>query len=39
MVIFVGVNETVTKTLQTTGIDALIPVFADATEAEKAALN
>jgi anti-anti-sigma factor len=39
MVLFVGVNETVTKTLQTTGIDALIPVFADATEAEKAALN
>jgi len=39
MVLFVGVNETITKTLQTTGIDALIPTFADATEAETAALN
>jgi anti-anti-sigma factor len=39
MVLFVGSNEAVTKTLQTTGIDALIPMFADAGEAEKAALN
>ena len=39
MVLFVGGNETVAKTLQTTGIDALIPTFADATAAEKAALN
>jgi anti-anti-sigma factor len=39
MVLFIGGNETVAKTLQTTGIDALIPMFADATEAEKAALN
>jgi anti-anti-sigma factor len=39
MVLFVGGNETVTKTLQTTGIDVLIPMFADATKAEQAALN
>jgi anti-anti-sigma factor len=39
MVLFIGGNETVAKTLQTTGIDTLIPAFADAAEAEKAALN
>jgi anti-anti-sigma factor len=39
MVLFLGGNETVAKTLQTTGIDALIPTFADAAQAEKAALN
>jgi anti-anti-sigma factor len=39
MVLLVGGNETVAKTLQTTGIDALIPTFADATEAEMAALK
>ena len=36
---FLGGNETVAKILQTTGIDALIPEFADAAQAEKAALN
>lgn len=39
MVLLVGGNETVAKTLETTGIDVLIPMFADASEAEKAALN
>lgn len=39
MVLFVGGNKTVAKALETTGIDALIPVFADATRAEKAVLN
>jgi anti-anti-sigma factor len=38
MVLFVGGNPAVTKTLEATGIDALIPMFADAAEAEKAAL-
>jgi len=38
MVLFVGNNQAVTKTLETTGIDVLIPMFADAAEAEKAAL-
>lgn len=38
MVLFVGGNPAVTRTLQATGIDALIPMFADASEAEKAAL-
>lgn len=38
MVLFVGANSAVTKTLEATGIDALIPTFADAAEAEKAAL-
>lgn len=38
MVLFVGDNAMVTKTLETTGITALIPMFADADEADKAAL-
>jgi anti-anti-sigma factor len=38
MVLFVGANPAVTKTLEATGIDALIPMFADAADAEKAAL-
>jgi len=38
MVLFVGANSAVTKTLEATGIDILIPMFADAAEAEKAAL-
>jgi anti-sigma B factor antagonist len=38
MVLFVGGNPAVTKTLEATGIDALIPMFADAAEAERAAL-
>jgi anti-sigma B factor antagonist len=38
VVLYVGGNAAVTKTLEATGIDALIPMFADATEAEKAAL-
>ena len=38
MVLLVGGNSAVTKTLEATGIDALIPMFADAAEAEKAAL-
>ncbi len=38
MVLFVGANSGVAKTLATTGIDALIPMFTDAAEAEKAVL-
>jgi anti-anti-sigma factor len=38
MVLFVGDNGAVTKTLETTGIDAVIPMFADLAEAEQAAL-
>ena len=38
MVLFVGANPAVTRTLEATGIDALVPTFADAAEAEKAAL-
>jgi anti-sigma B factor antagonist len=38
LVLFVGTNAPVIKTLEATGIDALIPMFADAAEAEKAAL-
>ena len=37
MVIYVGDNATVAKTLDTTGIDTLIPVFSDAAEAERVA--
>ncbi len=39
MVIFVGDNAPVAKTLETTGIDTLIPVFADANEADQAAVG
>lgn len=38
MVIFVGGNKSVHKTLETTGIDALIPTFTDAAQASLAAL-
>ena len=38
MVLLVGNNVTVTTTLEITGIDDLIPMFADAAEAEAAAL-
>lgn len=36
MVLFVGENSSVAKTLETTGIDTLIPMFTSAAEAEKA---
>ena len=39
MVLYVGSNPAVTRTLEATGIDALIPTFADRAEAEKAALT
>lgn len=38
MVLFVGDNSAVTKTLETTGIDTVIPMFADLAEADRAAL-
>lgn len=38
MVLVVGVGSSVAKSLETTGIDALIPMFGDMAEAEKAAL-
>jgi anti-anti-sigma factor len=38
MVLLVGDNASVTKTLQATGIDTLIPMFADAADSDKAAL-
>lgn len=38
MVLFVGDNEAVSKTLETTGIDALLPMFVDAADANEAAL-
>lgn len=38
MVIFVGDNKAVHKTLETTGIDTLIPTFTDAAQANRAAL-
>jgi anti-anti-sigma factor len=37
MVLFVGANDIVSKTLQTTGIDALIPMFGDMDEARSSA--
>jgi anti-anti-sigma factor len=37
MVLFVGDNATVTKTLEATGIDALVPMFSTVVEAEQAA--
>jgi anti-anti-sigma factor len=37
LVIFVGANQTVLKTLETTGIDSLIPLFSDLAEAQRAA--
>ena len=39
MVIFVGNNAMVAKTLETTGIDALIPLFTDLDEADKGAMS
>lgn len=39
MVIFVGENKAVHKTLETTGIDTLIPTFTDAALADRAALE
>ena len=39
MVIYVGDNKAVHKTLETTGIDTLIPTFADAAQADRAALE
>ncbi|WP_342619154.1 STAS domain-containing protein [Rhodoferax sp. GW822-FHT02A01] len=36
MVLFVGDNAPVYKTLETTGIDSLIPMFTELSEAEKA---
>src|SRR5471030_1724936 len=38
MVLFTGDNGAVIKTLETTGIDAVIPMFADLAQAEQAAL-
>lgn len=38
MVLCVGDNATVAKTLEVTGIDSLIPMFAATTEADQAAL-
>ena len=38
MVLFVGDNAPVAKTLEATGIDALIPMFASLADAEQAAL-
>jgi len=38
LVLFVGDNAGVAKTLQVTGIDALIPMFTDLAEAVQAAL-
>jgi anti-anti-sigma factor len=37
MVIFVGDNQAVFKTLETTGIDSLIPLFSDMPAAQQAA--
>ena len=39
MIIFVGDNKAVLKTLETTGIDTLIPTFVDAAQADRAALE
>ena len=38
MVIHVGSNQAVFKTLETTGVDTLIPLFAEMTEAQQAVL-
>jgi len=39
MVLFVGDNAVVSKTLESTGIDSLIPMFASLAEADQAAAN
>jgi anti-anti-sigma factor len=38
MVLLVGDNQAIIKTLESTGMDTIFPMFADATEADKAAL-
>lgn len=38
MVLFVGNNSSVGSTLETTGVDALIPMFSDLAAADQAAL-
>jgi len=38
MVLYVGDNAVVTRSLESTGIGAVIPIFAEAAEAERAAL-
>jgi anti-anti-sigma factor len=38
LVLFVGTNESVITTLETTGIDSLVPMFRDKAEASEAAL-
>lgn len=39
MVLFVGDNASVIKTLEMTGIDSLVPMFKDMAEAEQAATS
>ena len=39
MTIFVGDNKAVLRTLETTGIDTLIPTFVNAAQADRAALE
>ncbi len=39
MILLTGVNESVQKALQSTGIDTLIPTFTEAGEAKRAALE
>ena len=39
MILFVGDNKAVLKTLETTGIDTLIPTFVNAAQADRAALE
>ena len=39
MAIYVGANKAVHKTLETTGIDTLIPTFTDAAQADRAAMG
>lgn len=39
MVLFVGDNAPVAKTLEATGIDALVPMFTELAEAEKSILG
>lgn len=39
MVLLVGTNEAISKTLQTTGIDLIVPMFASAEDAVNAAMS
>ena len=39
MILFVGDNKAVLKTLETTGIDTLIPTFVNAAQADRSALG